>query len=348
MPFLLDIIGVAGIVLVGYVVFIFSRDAKKQTEQFSAQLRASEEHLHQMSTLLFQQMNELTTQVNGRLREGTDAMRQSTELFHTRMHSIGAEITKVSEIAKDISSLKDILSVPKMRGGLGELMLSQLLSEILPHEHFEEQYTFHTGETVDAVIRFKDRLVAIDSKFPLEDFARLTAAETEEEKAGFRKSFLRSMKSRIDEIAKKYILPDEKTLEIAFMYIPSEHIYYEFIVRGEDDISEYAFKKHVIPVSPSTLYSYLQIVLIGLRGMQIEQQTQEILNHLSRLRDDYYKFEEPFLKMGKHLAHLRSAYEDSEKRLQRFSDKLLSIEQGHVRNLEDPTFAIEHAHNEDD
>ena len=312
-------------VVLGFLYKVWS-DTRAHNEKFGSHLRSSADEMHRMSTLLFQQMNELTTQVNGRLREGQETMRHSNEMFHARIHSIGQEITKVGEIAKDISSLKDILSVPKMRGGLGELMLSQLLSEILPKEHFQEQYTFRTGETVDAAIMFKDKLVAIDSKFPLEDFVRFNAAETDEEKTVFRKAFVRSVKIRIDEISKKYILPDEGTLPIAFMYVPSEHIYYEFIVRGEDDVMEYAFKKHVVPVSPSTFYSYLQTVLIGLRGMQIEHQTQEILNHLSRLRDDYRKFEERFLIVGKHLTNLHSAYEDSEKRLHRFSDKLLSVE----------------------
>ncbi|MEK7498490.1 MAG: DNA recombination protein RmuC [Patescibacteria group bacterium] len=316
-----------GFLALCYFLYIFFLNLKHRDEKFAAQLQSTTAEAHRMNALLFQQMNDLTNQMNTRLREGHESMRHSSEMFQARIHSMGQEITKVSEVAKDISSLKDILSVPKMRGGLGELMLSQLLGEILPKEHFEEQHTFKTGETVDAVVMFKDKLVAIDSKFPLEDFVRCNAAEGDEEKASFRKAFVRSVKNRIDEVSKKYILPDEHTLEIAFMYVPSEHIYYECIVRGEDTLLEYAFKKHVIPVSPSTLYTYLQTVLIGLRGMQIEHQTQEILNHLSRLRDDYGKFEERFLTLGKHLSNMRSAYEDSEKRLHRFSDKLLKAEQ---------------------
>lgn len=331
----MGIVGVS-LIVVCYFLYRSFNDAKTDNEKLALHLQSSSEQMHRISSLLFQQMNDLTTQVNARLREGQESVRHSTEMFHNRMHSIGQEIVRVGDIAKDISSLKDILSVPKMRGGLGELMLSQLLSEILPKEHFEEQFTFKTGETVDAVIKFKDKLVAIDSKFPLEDFVRFNAAETDEEKTAYRKSFVRSVKIRIDEIAKKYILSDEGTLSIAFMYVPSEHIYYEFVVRGEDDLTAYSFKKHVIPVSPSTLYSYLQTVLIGLRGMQIEQQTQEILNHLSRLREDYRKFEERFLVVGKHLTNVRSAYEDSEKRLQRFSDKLLSVERGSSSEVDEP------------
>ena len=162
---------------------------------------------------------------------------------------------QIEAIGRDIASLQEVLRAPKFRGGLGELMLERLLDDILPHQNYKLQYRFQSGEAVDAVIQIGDNLVPIDSKFPLEDFQRILAAETDRERESLRRQFTRTVKKHIDNVT-KYILPDEGTFDFALMYIPAENVYYETILRDGAEGSEvysYALQKRVIPVSPLSL-----------------------------------------------------------------------------------------------
>ena len=238
---------------------------------------------------------------------------------------------KIYEVGKDISSLQEILRAPKLRGGLGELLLGDLLSQILPKENFSLPYTFKSGERVDAVIKLGDGLVPVDAKFPLENFRKMIQTKADEEKKSYQRQFVVDVKKHIDAIAGKYILPDEGTYEFALMYIPAENIYYETIIKDEDwgegkSISSYALEKKVIPVSPNTFYIYLKTILLGLKGMRIEERALDIVRNLERLSSDFAKFEEDFYKIGTHLLHARNCYDYAEKKVQRFGNKLDQIE----------------------
>jgi DNA recombination protein RmuC len=226
------------------------------------------------------------------------------------------------DIGKDISRLQDILQSPKLRGGMGEVLLENLLAQIFPRSFFEVQYAFSGGVTVDAVVRIGERLVPIDSKFPIDDFRRVLEAE-EPDRARARRQFLANVRKRVDEIASKYILPDQGTFDFALMYIPAENVYYETIIREEESVTGsglsemlgYAVSRRVVPVSPNTFYAYLQVILYGLKGMQLEQKGAEILGHLHRLRGEVEKFEEEYNKLGTHLDNARGAYERGGKKL---------------------------------
>lgn len=243
------------------------------------------------------------------------------------------EATKqVTEISKDISSLQDILRAPKLRGGMGELFLGDLLKQVLPPNRYEEQYRFKSGEKVDAVIKLKEGLVPVDSKFPLENFKRLIEAKDDATKLSTKKQFLRDVKKHVDDIRRKYILPDEGTFDFALMYVMAENVYYEIIIKDEDlgdesSVFGYAIKNKIIPVSPNSFYGYLQTILLGLRGMRVEEQAQEILKNLARLEGDFERVMTDFTVMGKHLKDTFTKFEDTEKRLGKFDDKLKSIEQ---------------------
>jgi len=250
----------------------------------------------------------------------------------TKLAKLEESNKRVYEIGKDISSLQEILRAPKLRGGLGELFLGDLLSQILPPENFELQHSFKSGEKVDAVVKLGDSLVPVDSKFPLENFRKMLKAEFEDEKKYFKKQFASDVKGHIDSIASKYILPDEKTYEFALMYIPAENIYYETIIKDEElgekkSISSYALEKKVIPVSPNTFYIYLKTILLGLKGMRIEEKALDIIRNIQRLRGDFSKFQQDFSKIGPHLSHAKTCYDSAEKRLERFGDKLGQVEE---------------------
>ncbi|MBA4336729.1 hypothetical protein C0416_03060 [bacterium] len=336
------------IALVG-VFFYFQK--KTGTDDTMSQFHQRLDDLNQNMTInlnnvtdnVLKQLNSVTQQVGERLKENTSMIEKQQGFVGDRLdtaakavNTVNSRLSKIEEgnkriydIGKDISSLQELLKAPKLRGGLGELFLNDLLAQILPQEHYTMQYTFKTGDTIDAVIHLRDNIIPVDSKFPLENYRKMYETDKEEERIMFRKAFLNDVKKRIDEIATKYILPDEKTLDFALMYVPAENVYYEIIVKeqkNERNLSAYAFEKKVIPVSPNTFYIYLQTILIGLKGFQIEKQAGSILNSLSRLRGDFVKFEEEFGLVGKHIGHARNSYENSEKRLERFSDKLSQVE----------------------
>ncbi len=241
------------------------------------------------------------------------------------------EATKqVQEISKDISSLQDILKAPKLRGGLGELFLGDLLKQVLPPSNYQEQYRFKSGEKVDAVILLKESMVPVDSKFPLENFKRVVEAKDDASRLTAKKQFVRDVKKHIDDIRRKYILPDEGTFDFALMYVMAENVYYEVIIKDEDlgdedSVFRYAIKNKVIPVSPNSFYGYLQTILFGLRGMRVEQQAQEILKNLARLEGDFERVMNDFTVMGKHLKDSLAKFEDTEKRMLKFNDKLDSL-----------------------
>jgi DNA recombination protein RmuC len=167
-----------------------------------------------------------------------------------------------------------------------------------------------------------DRLVPIDSKFPLDNFERMVAADNDLERQQFEKLFARDVKSHVDAISSKYIRPDEGTYEFAFMYLPSEAIYYELACGRTGALLAYAHDKRVLPVSPTTLTAYLQVIVLGLKGLQIEQHAQEVMAYCARLQVDFGKFKEDFELVGTHLERAHKKFGDSEKRLGKFETKL--------------------------
>jgi DNA recombination protein RmuC len=236
---------------------------------------------------------------------------------------------QIFDVGKDIASLQEILRAPKIRGVIGELMLGDLLGQILPAKHFSLQYRFKSGETVDAAIHLGTYLVPVDSKYPLENFKRVLESRTDDERKAAKRKFNSDVKKHVDAIAQKYILPDEGTFPFALMYIPAENVYYETIIRdenlGEDtSLSAYALSRKVIPVSPNSFYAYLQAIVLGLRGLEIESSAQMIINHLDRLRGDFERFRKEFEVIGTHLTHAKGRYDEADRRLDRFGERLLA------------------------
>ena len=237
-----------------------------------------------------------------------------------------AEATKrLEQVGASVAELQELLKVPQLRGTLGETWLEELLRQIFPAGLYEMQHEFRSGERVDAVLRVGDRLVPVDSKFPLEACQRMLAAGAGTADAE-RRAFRKSLRARIDEIADKYIRPDEGTFEFALMYIPAENVYYEAVIRGEEvegaeSLVGYALRRKVIPVSPNTFYAYLAAILHGLRGLEVEKQAQQILESLGGLQQQFGKFEEAYRLVGKHLEHALRQYAETDKQLGRIQDR---------------------------
>ena len=273
--------------------------------------------LEAITATMDRRLGELDTKVDRRLEQ---ASKQTNEI-HRRLGEVGQATAQMAEQARELSQLQQILRPPKARGGFGELLLENLLGDRLPRSAFEIQYGFTGGERVDAVIKV-DRLVPIDSKFPLDNFERMAGADNALERQQFEKLFARDVKSHVDAISAKYIRPDEGTYEFAFMYLPSEAIYYELACGRTGALLAYAHDKRVLPVSPTTLTAYLQVIVLGLKGLQIEQHAQEVMAYCARLQSDFGKFKEDFELVGTHLERAHKKFGDSEKRLGKFETKL--------------------------
>ncbi|MFH1848127.1 MAG: DNA recombination protein RmuC [Candidatus Omnitrophota bacterium] len=289
-------------------------------------------------------LDRMIGQVNDRLRDNMNVMQDTNKTLGDRLDNAARVVgtvreqlgqlhessKKIFEVGKDISSLQDLLRAPKLRGGIGEFFLEDILGQILPREFFERPYTFKNGQQVDAAIKFGKGIVPIDSKFPLENFKRLIEASSEQEKKQAKKQFVSDVKKHISDIADKYILPDEGTFDFALMYIPAENIYYETIIKDErfsedSGLFQYSLDKKVIPVSPNSFYAYLQVILLGLKGMVVEKSAKEFLNSLDRLQGDLNRFQEEFLRLGKHINNTTGSFDDAQKRLEKIQAKVAQI-----------------------
>jgi len=276
-------------------------------------------------------VNEQLARMNQALQESNKVIGQNlgsaANIFGNVKEQLGKleeSNRQIYEISKDISSLQELLRAPKFRGKMGETLLENLLSQVLPRDHYIMQYRFKSSDTVDAVIKLGERLVPVDAKFSLENFQKVLSIQDEQQKNLYRKKFVQDVKNRIDEIAAKYILPQENTYDFALMYIPAENVYYEIAIT--EDLFTYSTQKKVFPVSPNTFYAYLEIICLGLKGLKVEENAKIILRNLSMLSGEINKFKEDFDLLGAHLSNTVRKYEDAQRKLDRFSEKITNIQ----------------------
>ncbi|MBN1224670.1 MAG: DNA recombination protein RmuC [Candidatus Aminicenantes bacterium] len=337
-----------------FLVFVFIFWFLRKTSVKIDEMKHSQQTDKALS-LMQQQIGQLTQNINQQLQSMSGQFRKTTGDIGTTLGDVKKDLGKMEVVtqevlskAKNIANLENLLRAPKFRGGLGELFLGDLLAQILPPAHFTLQYKFKSGEKVDAAIKIGVNLVPIDSKFPLENFRKFSDEKEGKEREDLRKKFVIDVKKHIQDISQKYILPDEGTYDFALMYIPAENVYYETILKdesfGEDrSIFSYALNKKVIPVSPNSFFAYLQVIVLGLKGMKIEKDAQAIFQSLTRLQGDLKRFTKDFQVLGSHLGNAKSRFDEAEKRLSRFSDKLELVSEdvpkqlpGETEEAEDP------------
>jgi DNA recombination protein RmuC len=309
-----------GLALAGGLVWL-ARLLRELRADWSTQLSERnaevDRHLLGVTETMDRRLAELDTKVDRRLESAS----HTTNKIHERLGKVDEATTQMLERAKDLARLEQALRPPKARGGFGELLLENLLRDRLPASAYDMQFTFESGERVDAVVRV-DRDIPVDSKFPLDNYNRLVEAETDDERQLAERQFARDVKHHIDAIATKYIRPDEGTYDFAFMYIPVEAVYYELACGKTGALLSYAHEHRVFPVSPTTFTAYLQVIALGLRGMQIEQHAHEVMGYVADLQRDFDRFADDFDKIGTHLGHAQSKYHEAGKRLDRFETKL--------------------------
>ncbi|MFH1347197.1 MAG: DNA recombination protein RmuC [Candidatus Margulisiibacteriota bacterium] len=332
MEILAIIISIITLLAVGVIVMRLNQPASStQTDQAVEFVQKQIEEIRSSINRLYPDLTNTLQNVDKNTNARLDNAAKAIKDVYGRLGEVQESTKQVNEVAKDIASLQEILRAPKMRGGMGELFLTDLLKQVLPTSRYELQHRFKSREAVDAVIILKEGMVPVDSKFPLENFQKVMQAEGDSQKLAAKKQFVRDVKKHIDAIRTKYILPDEGTFDFALMYIPAENVYYEIIINDENldedkSVFRYAIDHKVIPVSPNSFYGYLQTILLGLRGMRIEERAAQILQDLARLEGDFARVMDDFNKMGTHVKNMTNSYDSTEKRLNKFGDKLESLE----------------------
>ncbi len=270
-----------------------------------------------------------SAQITGQMTSDAQT-KMADELKNTRdqISQIQRQLGEVQQAGKQMSqtaqTLEGILGGAKSRGSLGEVTLERLLEDSLPSAQYAMQYKFSSGETADAVIKLRDKkLMAIDSKFPLDAYRRIS---TEGDEA--RRAFVTAVKGHADAITKRYIVPDEGTLDVALMFVPSESVYYELLMTTDSKgqpLDAYCRDKKVIAVSPNTLYAHLCVIAMGLRGMQMEENAKRLLESLSGMEKQLEKFADKFGTLGTHLKNAQQSYSESDKLFEKAQNTLQTM-----------------------
>jgi DNA recombination protein RmuC len=316
----------------------------------AGQAHAVTTQMQQLTQTVTQQLGQVTQVLQsgvasaGQLTaEAQKAMAAQLQASGETLGKLRQELGEVQQAGRELAgaahTIEMVLGGARTRGALGEVALERLLADTLPQGTYETQYRFSSGEAVDAAVRLRDKLLPIDSKFPLEAYQRI--AEKGEEA---RKEFAQAVRAHTDSIAKKYIVPQEGTLEIALMFVPSESVYYELLMTADAKgtaLDAYCRTKSVIPVSPNTLYAHLNVILMGLRGMQIEENARQLLGRLAGLKKQFDGFAEVYEKLGTHLRNAQQNYADADLKLERARGALEQLSQGALP--ETPAKALEAA-----
>jgi len=294
-PIIVLVVFIAAILVVGFLI-------NKKLSDLKENQKPSEELLEIIKMLQYGSKEDR--------RILMDSLQRNTESLNERLDNAARVITQVqknigemSEIGRGMKDLQDFLRSPKLRGNVGEQVLKELLGQFLPKQSFNLQYTFKSGEKVDAAIKTSAGIIPVDSKFPMENFRKMMSSQTEAEKKIYEKDFEGDVKRHIESISKKYILAEEGTIDYALMYIPSEAVYYE--IANNQKLFDYAGEKRVLPVSPTTFYAYLRAILMSFEGQKIEAKARDILTALRAIQKDYSKVEG---NLGVLQKHLNNAY----------------------------------------
>lgn len=250
-------------------------------------------------------INSSSLQTVRTLQENSKQLNERLDKTAMAMRDVGKEVGQMSEIGRNMRELQEFLKSPKLRGNIGEQVLKDLITQMFPKNSFNLQYEFNSGEKVDAAIKTDAGILPIDSKFPMENFQKMIKTNGKEKEV-FQREFIRDVKKHIDDISKKYILPEEGTMDFALMYVPSESVYYEAV--NETEIMEYARKARIYIVSPSTFYAVLQTILLSFEGKKIETKTRELFGMVRALQIDYDKVDENLGTLGKHLNNAYSQF----------------------------------------
>lgn len=302
-----------------------------------AHSQAMNSQLTQVAQTVLQQLGQVNTSLQDGLASSGKLVSQAqaavaSELRNSQevLSRLGKQLGEIQQAGRDLSNatqtLQTVLGGAKTRGSLGEVALETLLADALPFSAYETQYRFLTGAIVDAVIRAGDKMIVIDSKFPLESYRRLVDCGEEA-----RKEFFQAVRKHAESIADKYILQNEGTLDVALMFVPSEGIYYELLMTSDarlGRLDDYCRARGIFAVSPNTLHAYLSAILTGLKGMQVAENARHLLAGLAGLQSQLDSFAKMYDTLGGHLRHAQQCHDEAGRKLNRVQDNIEQMAQG--------------------
>jgi DNA recombination protein RmuC len=292
-------------IVIGFIVFtlILKNELTKLNQP---QDKALTEWLRSMQSTIENTNRSINEAMRGSTSDMTKVLQANTKQLNERLdtaaHVIGdlkKNLGEMSEVGRGIKSLQEFLQSPKLRGNIGEQVLSDMIGQTFPKNSFHLQYAFKSGMKVDAVLKTDAGLLCIDSKFPMENFSLMHNGETEVIRNQAKKDFISDVKKHVTDISKKYILPEEGTMDFALMYIPSEAVYYDVVNASE--LTDFARGARVYPVSPNTLYAHLQVLLLSFQGKEMEVKSKQVFRLLRAIQKDYAKMDDNLAVLGKHI-----------------------------------------------
>lgn len=260
----------------------------------------------------------------GSLQQNTQALNQRLDNAARVISQVQKNIGEMSEIGRGMKELSEFLKSPKLRGNIGEHILKELLSQMLPKQSFCLQYAYKSGAIVDAAIKTEAGIIPIDSKFPMENFRAILDARDDAERKTKNRDFEKDVKKHIDDISMKYISTSENTIDYALMYLPSEAIYYEVV--NNPNLFDYAAKMRVMPVSPMTFYAYLRAILMSFEGQKIENRAKQILQAIRSMQNDYEKVEENIGILSRHLTNAYNQMNNVSTNVVQLGQKLTNVQ----------------------
>ena len=316
---------------VGIVIYAFSNQIKKlQKNEDKEEIIL--DWLKTMKDDMQGSVEKNSEVLERQLKEQREAMNKQTKMIWERlensskvMQQVHKELGGITEFGKDMKDLSNVLKSPKLRGGLGEQLLYEILKNNLPVELYKTQHKFKSGDVCDAVITLEDKLIPIDSKFPMENFKLMINEDNDDARMRAKREFAKDVEKRIDEISKKYILPEEGTTDYAIMYIPSENISYEIIV-NTPQILEYAEQKRVICASPNYISYLLKIFFLGYQEKEFEKQAGKVLTEIKGVAMEAQKFGEDLGVLERHITHTYKAMDNIKIKFGRLFGKIESIQ----------------------
>lgn len=308
---ILLIITTVGILVLGFLIYALYSRLRQMNDAQSGD----------KSILL---LNQNFQGMNDRLDKATEAINERlTKAAHVIM-GVQKELGVVQERFKGFEEFNELLH-PKLRGNIGEQILADMLGQVFSQEHYSLQFKFKDGQTVDAIVKTQAGIIPIDSKFPLENFKQLTRAENDETRAQATKDFAKAVKKHIDDISKKYLVPEEGTVNFAIMYVPSENVYYHLLTDEENDLMGYAQTKNVLVTSPHSFFNFLRVILMNLERGRLQEQAQKIWDILKGVQQESGRFNETLSVLARHITNARSAMDTVQSGYAKLSGKIEQV-----------------------
>lgn len=306
--FLLLVVG--AVVSLGYYLSSqLKKSGKSEDTVLMEWLKDMKGTIEKNTEVLERQLKDQRSTIEEQMKNHRETLSQQTKFISERLEKssdvimeVQKQLGGIQEFGTDMKDLSNILKSPKLRGGLGEQFLYEILENFLPKDLYKTQYKFKDGDVCDAVVLTDKGIIPIDSKFPMENFKAMITAETQAEREKFKKTFVSDVKKRIEEISSKYILPEEKTTEQAIMYVPSENVYYELVV-NTPEIEDFSKNKNVIMASPNTLSYFLKVLLVAYQQNELQKHTGEILKALAGIKVEAGKFNEDLNVLERHISN---------------------------------------------